>query len=255
MTPMRAGAVALLLTAGTAAAVNGVMSSASAASKPAPTSAPAPVVTAPMSPAEAFVTHAYFDLVNAPADPGGKAYWIGQVNAGVPHANVAAVLAQTPGHYQLLVQQAFASIFQHTPDPSSVPFWTNYVKTNGYAQFSAALIATPEFTSPYGTSYDAYIKQVYRLLLGREADAAGEAFWVGRLSSGDPMWHVAASVAHTPEWAQDRVQIDYIVYHVGYPDQPGLNFWAGRLMAGMPEWQMIAALVGSSAYQTWAQAH
>src|SRR5437879_5479573 len=104
MTRMRAGAVALLLTAGTAAAVNGVMSSASAsaASKPAPTSAP--VVTAPLSPAEAFVTHAYFDLVNAPADPGGKAYWIGQVNSGMPHANVAAVLAQTSGHYQLLVQ-------------------------------------------------------------------------------------------------------------------------------------------------------
>ena len=245
--------MALLLTAGTAAAVNGVMSSASAASKPVPTSAP--VVTAPLSPAEAFVTHAYFDLVNAPADPGGKAYWIGQVNSGMPHAYVAAVLAQTSGHYQLLVQQAFASIFQHTPDPSSVPFWTNYVKANGYAQLSAALIGTPEFTSPYAGGYDAFVKQVYRLLLGRDADAGGEAFWVGRLSSVDPMWHVAASMAHTLEWAQDRVTYDYIVSHVGYPDIPGRDFWAGRLMAGMPEWQMIAALVGSNGYQTWAQAH
>ena len=252
MTPMRAGAVALLLTAGTAAAVNGVMGSASAASNPAPN--PAPVV-APMSPAQAFVTHAYFDLVNAPADPGGEAYWVGRVNSGVPHANVAAVLAQTDSHYQLLVQQAFAQIFNHTPDPSSVPFWTNYVRVNGYAQLSAALIGTPEFTSPYVGGIDAFVKQVYRLLLGRDADPAGEAFWVGRLSSGDPMWHVAASVAHTPEWARDRVTYDYVVYHVGYPDQGGLDFWASRLMSGMPEWQMVAGLVGSNAYQTWAQAH
>jgi len=69
------------------------------------------------------------------------------------------------------------------------------------------------------------------------------------------MWHVAASVAHTPEWARDRVTFDYVVSHVGYPDQGGLDFWSGRLMAGMPEWQMLAALVGSPAYQTWAQAH
>jgi hypothetical protein len=252
MSRMRAGAKALLLTAGTAAAVSGAMGSASAASKPAP--APAPVV-APMSPAEAFVTHAYFDIVNAPADPGGKAYWIGQVDKGVPHANIAAALAQTQGHYQLLVQEAFSQIFGHNPDPSSVPFWTNYVKVNGYAQFSAALIGTPEFTSPYVGGVDAFVKQVYRLLLGREADPAGEAFWVNRLSTGDPMWHVAASIAHTMEWARDRVSYDYIVYHVGVPDQGGLDFWAGRLMSGMPEWQLVAALVGSSNYQTWAQAH
>jgi hypothetical protein len=250
MTRMRAGAVALLLTAGTGLAVTGMLGSASAATAP----APAPVVT-PMSPAEAFVTHAYFDLVNAPADPGGKAYWIGQVNAGVPHANIAAALAQTDGHYQMLVQQAFATIFQHTPDPSSVPYWTNYVKVNGLAQFSAALIGTPEFTSPYVGGTDAFVKQVYRLLLGRDADAAGEAFWVNRLASGDPMWHVGASIAHTPEWAQDRVTYDYIVSHVGYPSTTDRDYWAGRMMTGLPEWQLVAALVGSTAYQTWAQAH
>ena len=254
MTPMRAGAVALLLTAGTGLAISGATGSVTAATKPAPAPAPAPVA-APMSPAEACVTHAYFDLVNAPAAPGGEAYWVGRVNAGLPHANVAATLAQTDSHYQLLVQQGFATIFQHTPDPSSVPFWTNYVKVNGYAQFTAALIGTPEFTSPYAGGYDAFVKQVYRLVLGRDADPAGEAFWVGRLSSGDPMWHVGASIAHTPEWAQNRVIFDYIVSHVGYPDVPGRDFWAGRLMSGMPEWQMLAALVGSPAYQAWAQAH
>jgi len=135
-------AVALLLTSGTGLAITCATGSVSAASKPAPTPS-APVVTAPMSPAEAFVTHAYFDLVNAPADPGGKAYWIGQVNSCVPHANIAAALAQTDAHNQLLVQQAFATVFQHTPDPASVPFWTNYVRANGYAQFTAALLGTP----------------------------------------------------------------------------------------------------------------
>src|ERR1700751_1706608 len=92
MTPMRAGAAALLLTAGTGLAISGAMGSVSAASKPAP--APAPVA-APVSPAQSFVDRAYADILNRPADLAGEAYWVGQVNAGVSHTKIAATFAQT----------------------------------------------------------------------------------------------------------------------------------------------------------------
>jgi len=86
-------------------------------------------------------------------------------------------------------------------------------------------------------------------------DAGGEAYWVGRLSAGAPMWNVAASISHTPEWYSNRVTFDYDHYHIGTGDPQGVAYWAGRMQHGMPEVQLVAELVGSPAYATWAAAH
>ncbi len=253
MNRMRAGAAALLLTAGTGLALTGMMSSASAASTPAP--APAPVAT-PVSPAESFVNHAYYDLMNHPADAGGKAYWVGQVNAGKSHTSVASSMLSTLDYRNRVVADAYLGTLGRYPEPSGQQYWAGYLASGGHTeQLTGALVGSLEYSSRFGMNFDAYVKAAYQTLLGRPADAAGEAFWVGRLSAGDPMWHVAASLSHSYEWYQNEVVFDFVHYHVGYPDAPGLSFWAHSLQSGMPESTLVATLVGTPTYATWATTH
>lgn len=253
MTRLRAGAVALLLTAGTGLAITGATGSVSAAS-PAPT-APAPVA-APVSPAQSFVDRAYEDILNRPADPGGEAYWVGQVNKGVPHANVAAALTQTPDYRNVIVERAYLQSLGRDADPGGQAFWVGYLVHGGNVdQLTGALVGSSEFTSQFGANYDAFVKAAYENLLGRPADPAGESYWDGRLAAGDPMWHVAASLSHSYEWYQNRIVYDFVFYHAGFPDPQGLAFWAHAMQGGMPEWRIVASIVGSPQYAAWASTH
>lgn len=254
MIRMRAGAAALLLTAGTGLALTGVASSVSAASTPAPAPAPAPAV----SPAQAFVDRAYADLLDeAPSsDPTGVAYWVSQVNGGEPHANVAGVLAQTAAYRNLVVENGYLQVLGRDADPSGLAYWTNYLAHGGNVdQMTGSLAGSLEYTSNYGTNYDAFVKAVYQTLLGHAPDAAGESYWDAQLAAGNPMWHVAASISHSPEWYQNRVTYDYVYYHVGMPDAGGLGFWANQLQHGTPEWRLVATLVGTPNYAAFATAN
>ena len=209
-----------------------------------------------MSPATSFVIHAYDDLVNRPADTSGLAYWVGQVNAGVPHTTVAANLANTSDYRNLIVTNAYMDVLRREPDAGGLTYWMSYLaKGGGVEQLTGALVGSSEYTSMFGTQYDAFVKAAYMTILQRTPDAGGEAYWVGRLGAGAPMWNVAASISHTPEWYSNRVTFDYAHYHIGSPDQGGLLYWAGRMQHGMPESQLAASLVGSGAYATWAAAH
>ncbi len=248
MIRMRAGADALLLTAGTGLA--GMMTSAAAAATP-----PAPVVTS-VSPAESFVSHAYYDLVNHPADAGGKTYWVGQVNAGKSHAMVAAAMINTDAYRQRVVADAYLATIGRYPEPAGMQYWTGVLASGGGLQtLTGSLAGSPEYAAGFGTNYDAYVRAIYQTLLGRLPDSAGEAFWVGRLSSGIPVWNVAASISHSYEWYSNEAVFDFVHYHNGFPDGPGLNYWAHALQSGVNDTTLVAALVGSGTYSTWAATH
>jgi hypothetical protein len=252
---MRAGAVALLLTAGTGLAVHGAMGPASAASTPAPTAPAAPVVT-PVSPAESFVGRAYADLTAHPADPAGKAFWVQQVNQGMPHASVAGALAQTYEYRHGVVDRAYIQTLGRNADPGGMQFWTGFLASGGRVdQMTGSLAGTSDYASLFGANHDALVQSMYKDLLGRPAEPAGVAYWSARLAAGDPSWHVAASLTNSYEWYQNRVVYDYVLYHVGFPDAPGLSFWAHSMQSGMPEWKIVAGIVGSDTYAAFASTH
>jgi hypothetical protein len=255
MTRIRAGAVALLLTAGTGLAVHGAMGPASAASAPAPTAVPAPVVT-PVSPAESFVGRAYADLMGRPADPAGKAFWVQQVNQGMPHASVAGSFTQTDSYRHGVVDRAYIQTLGHNADPGGMQYWTGFLAKGGRVdQMTGSLVGTADYASQFGVNHDALVQAMYKDLLGRPAEPAGLAFWDARLAAGDPSWHVAASLTNSYEWYQNRVVYDYVLYHVGFPDAAGLSFWAHSMQSGMPETRIVAGIVGSDTYAAFASTH
>jgi uncharacterized protein (TIGR03118 family) len=93
-----------------------------------------------------------------------------------------------------------------------------------------------------------FVDQVYQDLLGRQADAAGLAFWKGQLDQGMTRAQVVAGIENSTEYQGVRVQKAFQQFLHRSADQPGLNGWVAFLQQGHTVEQMEAGLIGSPEY-------
>ncbi|MGH7191948.1 MAG: DUF4214 domain-containing protein, partial [Candidatus Saccharimonadales bacterium] len=88
----------------------------------------------------------------------------------------------------------------------------------------------------------------YQALLGRAADAGGQAYWAGRLSSGETRAQVAQGFTTSAESEKAQINEDYLHY-LGRPADPsGLDHWLGQFATGGTNEDLIAAFTGSDEY-------
>jgi lipoprotein-anchoring transpeptidase ErfK/SrfK len=172
--------------------------------------AAAPVSAAPVSAAQvavasiadpaAFVDAAYRGLLGRPADPAGGAYWSG-VAASDPRALLDA-LAATVEHRRWVVAEAYRSVLGREPDEGGLAWlaaWMTRGSTGTIVR--AVLFGSDEYLARAGGTPDAFVRSLYRDVLGREADAAGLAHFTGVAAAGVPRPFIAYAFLASPEAA------------------------------------------------------
>jgi len=85
------------------------------------------------------------------------------------------------------VQQMYVAYFGRPADTAGLDYWTNVVEANAgaTAAVSAAFAASPEYIVTYfGQTNTQIVNNIYQNLFGRDADAAGSAYWAGLLTNG-----------------------------------------------------------------------
>ena len=85
------------------------------------------------------------------------------------------------------IERLYAAYFLRQSDASGLDFWiADYVNGNrNLAAISDWFAQSPEFISRYGSLDNAqFVRQVYRNVLGREADGAGLASYTPALAAG-----------------------------------------------------------------------
>ena len=85
------------------------------------------------------------------------------------------------------VQQMYVAYFGRPADTAGLDYWTNVVEANAgaTAAVSAAFAASPEYIVTYfGQSNTQIVNNIYQNLFGRDADAAGSAYWANLLTNG-----------------------------------------------------------------------
>ncbi|TMD03004.1 MAG: DUF4214 domain-containing protein [Chloroflexi bacterium] len=100
-----------------------------------------------------YVNTLYQDILGRAPDPAGLAYWVGQLEAGGPRAQVsAAILVSTEG-YQDLVNSVFGKFLRRSPDAAGLAFWT-VLLVSGVRdeQFIASIIGSAEYLQ-YGVGH------------------------------------------------------------------------------------------------------
>jgi hypothetical protein len=93
-----------------------------------------------------------------------------------------------------------------------------------------------------------YVRQVYRDLLGREADASGLSYFSGVLDQGQPRINVVQGITGSPEYRTLLVAGLYRSLLQRAPDTMGENGWVGALGAGATVEQVKTGFLSSPEY-------
>jgi hypothetical protein len=106
----------------------------------------------------------------------------------------------------------------------------------------------PPLSLTVGTANERYVDLLYLDELGRHADPAGLAYWVGFLNQGRPRGVVAQAIATSPERSALIVQGLYSQYLHRSAEPAALSPWVAFLSAGGTVTSLQAMIAGSPEY-------
>ena len=82
----------------------------------------------------------------------------------------------------------YNAAFARFPDASGLEYWIDQFSSgkNTRRVVAQSFLGSAEFTEKYGSnvSDETYVNNLYKNVLGRDADTEGLNYWVGNLSSG-----------------------------------------------------------------------
>lgn len=143
----------------------------------------------------AFVELLYQNVLGRAGDGGGLAHWTSVLDGGKPRGEVMVGFSESnefvtasAGDIERVehagpIARLYLAYFLRPPDTDGVRYW---IGTNlPYRAISDAFAASSEFQQRYGNlSNDGFVDLVYQNVLGRPADAAGRAYWIGEMARG-----------------------------------------------------------------------
>ncbi len=163
----------------------------------------------PEPPGEAtYVDRIFQVFLGRGATEAEEAYWGGLLDDGLSRATVATRLYRTPeGRRGPAVATVFTSYLERPIDAPARTYWADVLTTRPLDHVEIAVLASPESYAKAGGSSAGYVDRLYRRLLGRGPDAAGQAYFVTLLDSGSSRSTVARLIHGSSEARRHRVAI------------------------------------------------
>ena len=174
---------------------------------------------------EDFVETLYETFFGRPSEAGGKAYWVGQLKAGVDRntvingfidstewCNICATYGVRSGAPNAKSEIAsknainfatrlYTCCLGREPEKGGLDYWslalTNLEQT-GYK--AASLFFTSDEFINLKTSNEEYVRRLYTTFMGRDPEKGGFDYWVGELNKGKDRNEVMASFAQCQEF-------------------------------------------------------
>jgi hypothetical protein len=216
------------------------------------------------------------DLANSPSDVGllngyvVQAEWSARQRAAVlpPEAqwidatsfssakSTSAILSDTALAFTRsdefltnLATQDYVQLLHRTPSTAEVNSWIGQLRGGlRDEQMLAAFTSSAEYYQQAGGSDQAWLDALYHDVLGRDADAAGEADWLHALASGANRFSVAYGIATSVEHETTVVVALYQNYLGRSADPSEIAVWVTNLQHGMSQEKVVAAFVASDEF-------
>jgi hypothetical protein len=170
-------------------------------------------------------------------------------SAAVVLDNVANAFTRSHEYFATLVMQDYLQLLHRTPSAAEVSSWVNLL-TAGLSdeQVLAGFASSTEYYQQAGGNNQAWVDTLYRDVLGRSADAAGEANWLQALASGAGYFNVALAVATSVEHESNIVAADYQRFLGRSANAAEVAGWVSQLQQSMSIEQMAAAFLASEEF-------
>lgn len=156
------------------------------------------------------------------------------------------------------VTRLYYATFLRHPDASGLTHWIRARQSGTSLRSIAAFFArSNEFTTRYGSLNDAaYVDQIYRNVLGRSPDSAGQQFWLEQLRSGKSRGEVLIGFSESSE--HERVTAASVTVSWAFiqmigraPTNPERTRWEPTVAPSGPR-QVVTYLAGTYAFSSRA---
>jgi hypothetical protein len=208
-----------------------------------------------INPEASFVQHLYADLLHRQADAAGLNHWMGELNNGVTHFQVALEFQESIEYRSGVINGLYATLLGRSPDPGGRAGFLGFLSQGGSAaQAEQMILSSAEFYQRAGASATGFLSALYHAVLGRGVDPSGAVSLGAFLANGAPTGLVAGLVMSSQESKQDLVQSFYQRVLHRAADPGGLATFSAELEAGMSDAAVMATLAASNESLLLAQA-
>ena len=205
-----------------------------------------------------FVMQLYRDFLYREAEPEGLAYWQARLDSGeltredVAHTFLFASEFQDNAG---AVARLYLGTYDRIADNEGMQYWVDAMQEGqSLTQVAEQVAASDEFAELYGSlDDDGFVRELYLNVQGRDADAAGSAWWVGQLEAGMSRGEVLVRFTQSDEYvAQSQQEVAVTLSYVGLlnrtPEQAGFDYWLHEIEAGRSELEVIGQFLGTEEY-------
>ena len=162
------------------------------------------------------------------------------------------------------VTRLYRAALGRDPDQGGLNNWISQIQRGvPLDSLAAAFIASPEFASRFGApDASGFVTQLYRNILDRAPEPAGQQYWEGQLRNLMPRAAVLAAISESAEnrarttaalaagiWDRDEASMGIARLYQAVlgrtPDGDGLTFWRSTIAGGSTLGDMAAAFASS----------
>lgn len=111
----------------------------------------------------------------------------------------------------------YLALLSRYPDPDGLSYWIDRLQEGAkYEDVTAAFMVSEEYREvskiPSAERGSDFVDACYRVILGREPDADGAAYWIDQLAEAGPTFAVTGFIMSS-EYSKNIVWDSYIVFH------------------------------------------
>lgn len=197
---------------------------------------------------EAYVRQVYRDLFEREPDAGGLASWVRALNAGTPRSAVAASITSSTEYRSRLIQGVYRDYLGRAADRGGLDFWLGQLAAGRTVQdIEAGFLASAEMHAQAGGTDAGWVRELYRLVLGRTPSSSEVGYWVG-VSAAQGRGRVALGFLLSTEHLRTVVD-GYYQHLLGRGIDPsGAQAWVAAIQRGARVEEIIAGIVSSAEY-------
>ena len=197
-----------------------------------------------------FVKAAYQTMLHRNVDADGLAYWSNAIRKGMSRPQFAATLSSSTEFRTDVVSHMYPTYLHRSSDSGGVSYWVGQIGHGAtFEQVELSFIGSPEYFQLHGGTNKGAVDALYKDVLGRSVDQAGETYWVQQLDGHQLTFsQLAASILSSEESRERLVQGLYQNILGRSGSQSDLSYWAGQLRNGARDETIINLFLGSNEY-------
>lgn len=185
------------------------------------------------TPDEAFVRAVVRDFLGRDATYDEIVFFTDELRAGAGRGDVVREFAFSDEWVGAIVEGYYQSTLGRPSDAGGKAYWTSVIQGGETpANVAAYFYASDEYFQRSGNTNRAWVRSLYRELLGREGDTNGVNYWSGLADSGTPRQTIALDFYQSIESRRFRVRALYRTLLGRDPDSNGWSYWADILSNG-----------------------